>query len=232
LATITVGRRTQGRTFRLRGRTTSRRQKYRHRLAPFDTLAHMPWTLAQLESALAAPLPPEPAHWASARRSAVAIVLRFTAEGPHVLLMQRAAREGDRWSGQVSFPGGRAEPHDLDLLHTARRETLEEVGLDLATHGRPLGRLPTRQAVARGGPLDLTISPFVFAQERDADFTLSEEATRAFWLPLPLAQSGALDAPFEYSRGDAIFKLPSWRYDGHTIWGMTFEMLRALMGLR
>ena len=40
-----------------------------------------------------------------------------------ILLMRRAQREGDRWSGQIGLPGGHAEDFDEDLVATARRES-------------------------------------------------------------------------------------------------------------
>ena len=65
------------------------------------------------------------------RHAAVALLLR----GVHldeleVLLMKRAEREGDRWSGQIGLPGGHEEEADQDLVETARRESREEVGVD------------------------------------------------------------------------------------------------------
>ena len=49
-------------------------------------------------------------------------------EGLTLLLTQRSADLPDH-PGQISFPGGRVEPGDLSLAHTALRETVEEVGL-------------------------------------------------------------------------------------------------------
>ncbi|HET9512400.1 MAG TPA: NUDIX domain-containing protein, partial [Gemmatimonadales bacterium] len=48
-----------------------------------------------------------------------------------LLLIRRADRDGDPWSGQLGLPGGRKSPADADLLSTAIRETFEEVGIDL-----------------------------------------------------------------------------------------------------
>src|SRR5262245_15848363 len=47
---------------------------------------------------------------AGVRRAAVAAILRWRGDEPEILLMERAQRDGDRWSGQVSMPGGREEP--------------------------------------------------------------------------------------------------------------------------
>jgi 8-oxo-dGTP pyrophosphatase MutT (NUDIX family) len=60
-------------------------------------------------------------------------------EGLQVLLTQRTAHLKDH-AGQISFPGGRAEPEDPDAVATALRETHEEVGLP-ADHVRVIGRL-------------------------------------------------------------------------------------------
>ena len=52
---------------------------------------------------------------------------------PEVLFIRRASRHGDRWTGHVAFPGGKRDPEDVSDRAAAERETLEEVGLDLAT---------------------------------------------------------------------------------------------------
>ena len=54
-------------------------------------------------------------------RAAVALVLRGPAEAPDILFIKRASREGDPWSGQMAFPGGRYDPTDEREKDTAIR---------------------------------------------------------------------------------------------------------------
>ncbi len=162
--------------------------------------------------------------------AAVALLVRFE-PAPQVLLMRRAVRAGDRWSGQVSLPGGKAEPEDEDLLATAVRETHEELGLRLDQIARPLGRLATLQARARRKRLPLHVVPFVFEELRQAEPELGPEAARAFWLPLEEVSSGALDAPYSYTEEgpDHGLRFPSWSWDGETVWGMTHHIVGGLL---
>lgn len=161
--------------------------------------------------------------------AAVAVVLRAGEAGPEALLMQRVARPGDRWSGQVSLPGGRAEPEDPDLRATAVRETHEEVGVDLDAGARLVARLDRFQALARGKHVDLWITPFVFEATAPLEPTTGPEASAVFWLPLREAASCALDDHYRYAKGGLVLSLPSWRYDGRVVWGMTWRVLTGLL---
>jgi 8-oxo-dGTP pyrophosphatase MutT (NUDIX family) len=166
-----------------------------------------------------------------ARRAAVAVLLHdevVTAEehpGPHVLLMKRAERVGDPWSGHISLPGGGHSTGDSDLLATAIRETHEELGIDLAGT-RLLGTLP-RLKPFMSGPAGVEVTPFVFVTHAAVEPQCGPEALSAFWLPVELAASGAIDAQYTYPGTDRMF--PSWQYKDYVIWGLTWRILRDLL---
>ncbi|NUN03240.1 MAG: NUDIX domain-containing protein [Bryobacteraceae bacterium] len=67
-----------------------------------------------------------------------------------VLLIRRVEREKDPWSGHWSFPGGRCDPGDRDLLDTALRELEEECGIRLERNHMETA-LPLAVARRRGG---------------------------------------------------------------------------------
>jgi 8-oxo-dGTP pyrophosphatase MutT (NUDIX family) len=163
--------------------------------------------------------------------AAVAAILRFVDDRAEVLLMKRASRGNDRWSGQVSFPGGREEPDDPDLLATAVRETREEVGLALNDCARLIGRLDMVRAIGQGRFLPMAITPYVFLQTRDDPMTLNDEAELTFWLPLDQVVSGDLAGTHEYKMGPIPMHFPCWNYSGQVVWGLTYKMIEALLDI-
>lgn len=173
---------------------------------------------------------PAPAPTDGKRRAAVAALFHADANGPRVLLMRRVERPGDPWSGHVSLPGGRHEPVDPDLRATAIRETAEELGVDLAT-ARYLGRMPALHPY-NAGPAGVEVTPFVFVVDEAPVVSPGPEAAAAFWLPVALVSSGALDGTYDYPGPPVRMAFPCWRHDGHLIWGLTMRILVDLFGPR
>lgn len=144
-----------------------------------------------------------------------------------LLFIQRATSERDPWSGHLSFPGGRHDQSDQSLLHTARRETREEVGLDL-TNAELLGRLddlPTVRPVPR-----LVVRPFVFYVEEFGELKLeaSEVAgTRTLPLQTLLASTGR--GQFSRSWEGTRFDLPKVEFDDVVLWGLTLQLVDDLL---
>jgi len=162
------------------------------------------------------------------RRAAVAAVLRDQGAGTEVLLIRRASREGDPWSGHMALPGGRQQGEDRDLLHTAIRETQEEVGLDLSAAGELVGRLDDLPAMARGRPAGLIIAPFVFELLGTPALITNAEVEEALWAPLTLLAKGALDSSLPYELDGRKLTLPAWDVEGRIVWGLTHRILSTL----
>jgi 8-oxo-dGTP pyrophosphatase MutT (NUDIX family) len=159
--------------------------------------------------------------------AAVAIVLRPSPGGDlEMLFIKRATREGDPWSGQIALPGGKFDPTDTSLEHTAVRETREEVAIDLLTQGEVFGAL---DELRPRNPLlpPVIVRPFVAAVEPGVTVVPSEEVAEHFWAPLDrifdpaaLRDTRILVRGF-HMRRDAI------HYEGHVIWGMTQFILAS-----
>lgn len=166
------------------------------------------------------------------RQAAVAAILRAPRSGDdaEVLLIRRSERQGDPWSGHMAFPGGRRDPSDPNLFSTARRETLEEVGLDLAAHARLLARLPDIPAVARARRVGMIITPFVFALEEPnpPPFALSEEVAEVLWAPLGPMARGERRTTYAYQHDGQLFEMPAFDVDTRIVWGLTHRMLEML----
>lgn len=187
--------------------------------------------LARIEAAIAGLAGQSIEVPSNARRAAVAILMRGgSLDETEVLLMRRAQREGDRWSGQIGLPGGHEEDSDPDLVATARRESVEEVGVDPG-EGRSLllGQLPVVQARSRNVVLPLFIWPIVFHRADPPEPVPGPEADEAFWFPLHRAARGDLRAEFPYEHEGLVHRLPAWDFEGRTIWGMTHGILNRLL---
>jgi len=169
---------------------------------------------------------------AGGMRAAVALIFRDAAhEGLELLFIRRAEHERDPWSGQIGFPGGRAEPGDASHDATAMRETLEETGLDLARDGERLGALDDVQAMARGRPVDLVIAPRVFRLRERLEGAPSLEVVSLHWLPLDRLLDPASRSTFSYAHEGSALELPCLRIDALVIWGLTYRMFQSLAGL-
>lgn len=164
--------------------------------------------------------------------AAVAITLREGPQGPEVFMIKRAEHADDPWSGHMAFPGGRQEDRDANLVATARREALEEVGLRLDHDADSLGRLDDLQAVARGARLGMVIRPFVFELHQGIDIVKHNyEVAETIWAPLGPMVRGEVDAIRPYSFQGRELALPAYNIDGRLVWGLTYHMLRSFFAL-
>ena len=156
--------------------------------------------------------------------AAVAVVLVPSPDA--VLLIRRAERSGDPWSGHMALPGGRREDVDLDLVATAVRETQEEVGLAL-THADLLGSLD--DVVPRTPVLPpIAVRPYVFSLAERPALQPNPEVAATSWAELDhlLHPSTYRSVHFDI-RGERR-EFPAYQVDEAVVWGMTERMLTSL----
>lgn len=164
------------------------------------------------------------------KRAAVAMILQVRRGELHILMIERAERKGDPWSGHMAFPGGRMEKGDANGFEVAVRETTEEVGLQIGPEDECIGRLS--EISARPGPgLGMVVTPFVFRLERTVRFAPNHEVAEVVWVPLEflLDENNRAEMTWEY-RGARI-PVPCYFYRGKRIWGLSLMMLYELMDL-
>jgi 8-oxo-dGTP pyrophosphatase MutT (NUDIX family) len=171
------------------------------------------------------------ALWREPMNASVLVPLVERDDGLHVLLTRRTDHLTDH-AGQVSFPGGRAEGHDADVIATALREAEEEVGLP-RERVHVLGPLNTYSTVS-----SYVVTPIVALVQPPFELALDPfEVAEAFEVPLQF-----LMTPAHHHRHAAEFEgikrqflsMPWQGVDAqgqpreYFIWGATAAMLRNL----
>jgi len=158
-------------------------------------------------------------------RVAAVLILLYPDKGViHTLFMQRHNYDGVH-GGQISFPGGKKEPADKDIIDTALREAEEETGVD-------------RSAISVIGTLtplfipvsNMIVTPVIgWTKEKPAFVHQPEEVVYLIEAELKrFLDPGIIKIkPFEI-RGELI-DIRYFDYDGHVIWGATAMILNELL---
>ena len=160
-------------------------------------------------------------------RAAAVLALLFPDEvgDTRLVLTERPSYDGHH-SGEVSFPGGKAEPTDVDAAATALREAAEEVGLDAVAAGvRVVGRLDDVFIPVS----DFLITPIVAVAECVP--ALRANPAEVSRILTPAADAFLPDAPIEIVERtirDWPLRYGGYRIDGLHVWGATARILGQL----
>lgn len=166
-----------------------------------------------------------------AHRAAVAMIFRDGEHGAEVLMIKRAEKAGDPWSGHMAFPGGRMETKDRHGLATAERETWEEIGVDLGDSAECVGRLSDIMTRPHRGKRPMVISPYVFRAEYSPEPEINVEVAEVIWVPLGFLLDRDNRQRMQWKKAGVSLNLPCYFYRERRIWGLSLMMLDELMGL-
>jgi 8-oxo-dGTP pyrophosphatase MutT (NUDIX family) len=173
-----------------------------------------------------ADLPPRLATTARRRAAAVLVLLYPDAvRETRVVLIERTTGDGHH-SGEVSLPGGKVEPHDVDPVATALREAAEEVGLDAEAAGvTVVGRLSSFWIPVS----DFEVTPILaLAAQRP---TLVAQPTEVARIVEPAVARFLPGAPIdivERTVRDWPLRYGAYEVDGLSVWGATARVLSQL----
>ena len=170
-----------------------------------------------------------PTETMASKRAAVAISLRSGVSGPEILMIQRAVREGDPWSGQMGFPGGRKDTADLTDVACAKRETQEEISFDLDTYGELVCQLSDVNTGWRADRPEMLVAPFIFKVDSTPVFELNHEVDDTLWVPLNFLLDDANRGRHQWDWRGEVLESDAFTYDGRLIWGLSLMMIDELL---
>jgi 8-oxo-dGTP pyrophosphatase MutT (NUDIX family) len=154
--------------------------------------------------------------------AAVLVPLVDRESGMTVLLTQRATTLKDH-AGQISFPGGRIEPEDIDAWHAALREAYEEIGLrsELVEFA---GYLPDHVVIS-----GFRVTPVVGFVKPEYQLRIAAaEVHDVFEVPLEFILDAANHKSRQRKIGELTIDIHDIPYGDRNIWGATAGMLMTL----
>lgn len=154
--------------------------------------------------------------------SAVLIPLIEQDKGLNVLLTKRANNLNNH-AGQISFPGGRYDDSDTDLIDTAKRESFEEIGLE-SDCIQVVGTLSQYTTIS-----GYSVTPVVsFVEQQDWRIN-HDEVDEVFQVPFNYLLNRNNIHQKVFSRKNRKFTVYFIPYHNHTIWGVTAALLVDLI---
>ncbi|HLW63132.1 MAG TPA: CoA pyrophosphatase [Flavobacterium sp.] len=142
----------------------------------------------------------------------------------YLLLIVRSSYPGVH-SSQIAFPGGKRESGDIDLKHTALRETNEEVGVKMSEIN-----IVKQWSNIYIPPSNFIVSPFMGITEHTPNFILqAEEVSAVIELPVCNLLDDRLIQNIKMSTSYAKnIVVPAFVVEEHIIWGATAMILNEI----
>ncbi|MEE8311834.1 MAG: CoA pyrophosphatase [Candidatus Binatia bacterium] len=162
-------------------------------------------------------------------RAAVAIIARQAGDDVEILYIRRSEFDGDPWSGDIAFPGGRIDTPEEPPRAAAERETIEEVGIELGDD-EYLGRIDD----VTGRTEAVLVSGFVYGLRGPVELTPNHEVAATRWVAMNtlVEPSRQVTRSFKYLEHDV--QMPALQiFDDHSpvLWGLTYRFTEIFMQL-
>ena len=157
-------------------------------------------------------------------KSAAVLVVLFEKSGEYHVLFTQRTQIVEYHKGEVSFPGGTCDEEDENLLATALRESLEEIGLQ-PKDVEILGELDDTVTIS-----DFVVSPFVAVIPHPYEFKLSAtEVERLIEVPLSaLLDRSNFREEIQFRDGKP-HQVCFYSCGGNVIWGATARILKNFL---
>jgi len=159
------------------------------------------------------------------RPSAVMLLLHGPTGDEHVVFQVRTSTVRHH-KGEISLPGGRRDASDPSFLHTALRETHEEVGVppEAVT---VVGALSDVETVAS----QHLIRPYVGFSEVQPSITAAREVSELLYAPLEYLVREEARVWKVVEQDGVPVPTQAYEFEGHVIWGATARVLGQFLGL-
>jgi 8-oxo-dGTP pyrophosphatase MutT (NUDIX family) len=158
---------------------------------------------------------------------AAILILLFPEKSKISTVFIKRTRYPGAHSGQISFPGGKYEPEDLQLSKTALRETSEELGIDTKKIAI-LGELTPLYI----GVSNFTVYPFVGYADTELIFRIQkEEVENTITESLHNLSNPKIKGKFRLQQPDVELTAPCFQIGKSKIWGATAMILNEFLAL-
>ncbi|MFQ5475691.1 MAG: NUDIX hydrolase [Nitrosopumilus sp.] len=178
-------------------------------------------SLDDLKSILSSPINPKLATKGNYRLASVLVVIY--GEEP-IVVMTEKPKHMKFHAGEISFPGGKLDISDSDLLETALRETSEEIGL-LISRDQVIGQLEPVVTLNSG----FLILPFISVIDKIPALAANAEVEKIFHIPLePFLKTMAHDPDPSHN---IIQEMYTFEYQNQTVWGASARILKQIQNI-
>lgn len=158
----------------------------------------------------------------SFKQSAILVPLIVKNEQLHVILTKRCDHLRHH-PGQISFPGGKFDSNDQNLLNTALRETQEELGIS-PNLVNVIGEFPAHHTVS-----GFSIMPYIALIDNSVKMTINkDEVSELLIIPLSKFINNNYHYAMFINRNNIEMQVYFKPVNGHLIWGATAAIIEQL----